>query len=99
MSCCTTDKASFLKEKAANFKKMILGLQPDKETIELINNFKEETLITTILTYVVPIIASGNLSQTSHELMTHLTIPKGEEQATNVKIKAYFIMFNDVVLA
>ena len=100
MSCCeSTEKLPFLKEKAANFKKMILSLSPDKETLELINNFQEDSLIRTILTYVVPIIASGNLENSVKELMTHLIVPEADQKMISMKLKAYFIMFNEVVLA
>ena len=100
MSCCdSTDKIPFLETKAKNFKALLLKYNPDATVMDLIENFKPSSLISTILTYVVPIIASGTLDASVCEMMTHLTVPTDEQKEVKAKLKLYLVMFNEVVLA
>lgn len=89
----------FLHSKAENFKKMIQSYQPDDEVQKLISGFKEDSLISTIITYVVPVIASGTLEQTVTEIMSHLTVPAEQQKEVKTKLRLYLVMFNEVALA
>jgi len=101
--CCkdsaTVSKLSFLEAKAANFKKYVLGFSPDDEVKAYIDTFKPELLVQTITTVVLPIVQLGQVEVSVDELAKHLTVPAPELDAVKTKLKAYLMMFHDVLLS
>jgi hypothetical protein len=97
--CCPINpsKEEFLQQKASNFKTFIGKYSPDQEVKDYIDKFRPETLMMTLMTVVLPIITAGATEKAIAELITHLTIPVGEKEAVEAKVKAYFEMFAEVI--
>ena len=99
MSCCDTTKQGFLLEKATNFKKYLESFSPDEELQAYIDGFKPESLNTTIMTVVLPIVSSGETKKAVVELMNHLTVPEKDKANVFNKFVAYLEMFYKVALS
>jgi uracil phosphoribosyltransferase len=100
MSCCNkeTTKTEFLIEKGKNFKKYILTYRPNSEVVEYMHQFDEKNIMSSILTLLVPMKATGSSDMAINELISKLTVPTDEIPAVKEKIGKYFDMFVDVAI-
>lgn len=100
-SCCsaktTPTKEAFLKEKAHNFRAFLLSYKPNDEVMEFINGFDEGSIVSVVLTKLVPMKALGATEQSVVELMGKLSIPPGEMEAVKTKLLRYIEMFVTIV--
>ena len=102
MACCETQamtKREFLVAKAHNFRAYLSQYNPHPDIKKYIDNFKEEALIPSLLTLVVPVVKSGTQGGAVDDLMKKLTVPDGDTQAVRAKLIRYLDMFASVVLA
>jgi len=90
-------KQEFLEAKAENFKKFLMGLEPNDASRDFLEKFDKKTLIPTILTQLVPLVSAGLHKKIVGEILKGLVIPEGSEEEVEKKIIAYFEMFCDVV--
>jgi hypothetical protein len=90
-------KQEFLEAKGENFKKFLLGLEPNDASKEFLEKFDKKQLIPTILTQLVPLVSAGLHKKIVAEIVKGLVIPEGKEEEVEKKILAYFHMFCDVV--
>jgi hypothetical protein len=102
MSCCNkekeTTKTEFLIEKGKNFKKFILTLKPNSEVLEYMEKFDEKNIMSSILTLLVPLKATGTSETAINELLSKLIIPTDQVSDVKDKIGRYFDMFVDVAI-
>lgn len=102
MSCCNkekeTTKQEFLIEKGKNFKKYLLTFKPNTEVLEYMEKFDEKNIMSSILTLLVPLKATGTSETAINELLSKLIVPTNEIPAVKEKIGKYFDMFVDVVI-
>ena len=100
MSCCKkeTTKTEFLIEKGKNFKKYIMSFQPNSEVLEYMEKFDEKNIMSSILTLLVPLKATGMSETTINELLSKLIVPANEVSNVKEKIGKYFDMFVDVAI-
>ena len=102
MACCNkseTTQAEFLIQKGKNFKEFIMKYKPDAEVVEYMGKFDEKNILSSVLTLLVPLKATGTQESSINELLSKLTIPATEVNAVKDKIGRYFDMFVDVILS
>ena len=104
MACCetqqqTTTKREFLVAKAHNFRAYLSQYDPHPDIKTYIENFKEDALIPSLLTLVVPVVRSGTQGGAVDDLMKKLKVPDGDKAAVRAKLIRYLEMFASVVLA
>jgi hypothetical protein len=103
MSCCNkekeTTKSEFLIEKGKNFKKYLLTFNPNSEVLEYMEKFDEKNIMTSILTLLVPLKATGTSETAINELLSKLVVPTHQVSEVKEKISRYFDMFVDVVIS
>ena len=97
MSDCCKTKIEFLTAKAKNFRDYISRYDPAPEVTAYINNFREEMLIPTLLTIVVPIVRSKTTDDAVRDLMKKMTVPEAESEEVAKKITRYMEMFAEVL--
>ena len=102
MSCCNkekeTTKSEFLIEKGKNFKKYILTFKPNSEVLEYMEKFDEKNIMSSILTILVPLKATGTSENAINELLSKLIVPTDQISGVKEKIGKYFDMFVDVAI-
>ena len=102
MACCETSlttKRDFLLAKAHNFRAYLNQYNPHPDIKQYIDNFKEEALIPSLLTLVVPVVKSGTQGGAVDDLMKKLKVPDADKAAVRAKLLRYLEMFATVVLA
>lgn len=103
MACCNKEtqmtRAEFLIQKGKNFKQFIMKYKPDDDVLEYMAKFDEKNVLSSILTLLVPLKATGNQDKTIEGLLEKLTIPGDEVQSVREKIGRYFDMFIEIVLS
>jgi hypothetical protein len=93
MSDCCKTKSEYLVAKAKNFRDYISRYHPAPEVANYLQNFKEELLIPTLLTIVVPIVRSNTTADAVRDLMKKMTVPEAERDEVATKICRYMEMF------
>ena len=100
MACCNkTTQAEFLIQKGKNFKEFIMKYKPDAEVLDYMGKFDEKNILSSVLTLLVPLKATGTQETAINELLSKLTIPANEVEAVKDKIGRYFDMFVEVVIS
>ena len=89
-------KHEFLKQKAQNFRTLLLSYEPDAEVQNMLSGFNEMMLMPTIHTVLLPLKASGKLEATVAQVMTKLKVPDAEKATVQSKILRYFELFIEV---
>ena len=97
MSGCCATKADFLLTKAKNFRDYISRYDPAPEVVGYMDSFREDLLIPTLLTIVVPIVSSNTTAEAVQDLMKKMTIPDAEKAEVATKLTRYLEMFVKVV--
>ena len=91
----TTSVADFLQAKGANFITLLNDNNPDDELKGYMEKFKPALLMPTVLSFLVPLAKSGQLSIAAEQVMAHLT-PK-DPWVTRAIVERYLECFVDVV--
>ena len=99
MSDCCKTKSEFLLEKAKNFRDFVGRYNPDPDIVVYIQNFREDLLIPTLLTFVVPIVKSNTTEDAVRDLMKKMSVPEAEHDVVAVKLRRYMEMFSAVLTA
>lgn len=97
MSGCCATKVDFLLAKAKNFRDYISRYDPAPEVVCYMDSFREDLLIPTLLTFVVPIVSSNTTAEAVHDLMKKMSIPDDEKAEVASKLTRYLEMFVKVV--
>jgi hypothetical protein len=97
MSDCCKTKSEYLVAKAKNFRDYINQYAPAPEIASYLQNFREELLLPTLLTIVVPIVRSNTTADAVKDLMAKLTVPEAEREAVATKLCRYLEMFATVL--
>jgi hypothetical protein len=95
----TTTKRDFLVAKAHNFRAYLSQYNPHPDIKTYIDNFKEEALLPSLLTLVVPVVKTGTQGGAVDDLMKKLSVPEGDKPAVRAKLIRYLEMFATVVCA
>ena len=99
MSDCCKTKTEYLLEKAKNFRDYINKYSPAPEVATYLQSFREDLLIPTLLTIVVPIVRSNTTADAVRDLMAKLTVPDAERDEVATKLRRYMEMFATVLSA
>lgn len=92
-------KHEFLVAKARNFRDYIQQYKPSAEVAKYIANFREDSLMTTLYTVVVPIVKGGATASAVKDLVTQLHgVPESERAEVEAKMTRYLEMFSTVAL-
>lgn len=91
-------KQEFLETKGKNFKKYIFEFQPSDKVKEYLDKFKEEDLIPTIATTLLPVFSTNSQEAMVSKLMEELKVPEERVSEVTQKIIAYINMFCNVLL-
>lgn len=94
MACCKKD---FLADKARNFRDYLLKYNPSPEVLKYIQSFKEDMLMVTLLSVVVPIVQTNTTKSAVTDLMKKLVVPDSEKADVAHKIQRYLEMFASVI--
>jgi hypothetical protein len=92
------NKQEFLESKAKNFKKYIFEFEPSDNVKDYLDKFKEEDLISTIATTLLPVFSTSNQELLASKLMEELKVPDQRVSEVTQKIVAYINMFCNVLL-
>lgn len=89
------ERNSFLREKAENFRAFLLGQHPDADLTARIEGFRDDMLLPTLTTVLLPAIAVRGVEGVAIEMMTHL---KPEDASTvKAKLERYITLFYEVL--
>lgn len=91
----SSERFTFLLEKAENFRTFVLGQSPDIEVTEQINGFKKDLLFPTLTGVLLPAVQSKGIDSLVDELMSHLK--PTDPVAVRAKIKRYFECFYETL--
>jgi hypothetical protein len=97
-SYTSQSKQEFLESKGKNFKKYIFEFDPSDKVKEYLEKFKEENLIPTIATTLLPVFSANAQEVMVSKLMEELKVPEERVKEVNLKIIAYINMFCNVLL-
>ena len=75
-----------------------MTFKPDTEVLQYMEQFNEKNIMSSILTLLVPLKATGTSETAINELLSKLIIPSSEISAVKDKIGKYFDMFVDVAI-
>ena len=90
------DRFAYLKDKVANFRIFILNHNPDDIVLEQLKAYEPDTVIATIATVVLPMIALRGIPSVALELFSHLRPPKGQDRIDVIhKIERYLHCFQE----
>lgn len=92
------NKQEFLESKAKNFKKYLFEFDPSDKVKDYLDKFKEEDLIPTIATTLLPVFSTSNQELMASKLMEELKVPEQRVSEVTLKIVAYINMFCNVLL-
>ena len=99
MSECCKTKSEFLVTKAKNFRDYVARYDPDPEIVAYMQSFREDLLIPTLLTIVVPIVRSNTTADAVRDLMKKMKVPETERNEVAEKLRRYMEMFAAVLSA
>jgi hypothetical protein len=91
----SSDRFTFLLEKAENFRAFVLGQNPDAEVLEQLNGFQKDLLFPTLTGVLLPAVQSRGFDALVDELMTHLT--PTDPIAVRAKVRRYFDCFYETL--
>jgi len=95
MSLASSERFTFLLEKAENFRTFVLGQSPDAEVTQQIKGFQKDLLFPTLIGVLLPALKAKGVDSLVDELMSHLT--PTEPVAVRAKIKRYFECFYETL--
>ena len=87
----SSERFTFLQEKADNFRNFVLGQSPDTEVMNQINGFQKDLLLQTLTGVLLPAVQIRGIDNLVDELMSHLT--PTDPIAVRGKMKRYFECF------
>jgi hypothetical protein len=91
----SSERFTFLQEKAENFRVYVLGQSPDNETIQQIEAFRKDMLLPTLTGVFLPAVQLRGIEGLVDELMLHLT--PTDAAAVRAKITRYFECFHETL--
>lgn len=91
----SSERFTFLLEKAENFRVFVLGQCPDAEVLEQLNGFQKDLLFPTLTGVLLPAVQSRGIDSLVDELMMHLT--PTDPAAVRAKVKRYFECFHETL--
>ncbi len=91
----SSERFTFLLEKAENFRAFVLGQSPDAEVTEQLRGFQKEMLFPTLTGVLLPAVQSQGIDGVVDELMLHLT--PTDPVAVKAKLRRYFECFYEVL--
>lgn len=91
----SSDRFTFLAEKAENFRTFLLGQSPDQTVLNQIEGFGPDMLIPTLTTVLLPTIHTLGKEHVLNQLLSHLT--PADPAAVRVKIERYLDCFCEVL--
>ena len=91
----SSERFTFLLEKAENFRTFVLGQSPDAEVTQQIEGFKKDMLFPTLTSVLLPAVQSKGIEAMVDELMLHLT--PTDPVAVRAKVRRYFLCFYETL--
>lgn len=91
------NKQDFLEAKAQNFVKYISGYKPSDKIQHFIESFSKEEIIPTITGKLIPLVSVGATDTVVADLLLELEVPPEDKETVGAKIKAYILMFVEVI--
>ena len=86
---------AFITQKAENFKAYLLALTPDAELKLQLDGYSNEKIMPTILTVLIPAVATLGLDGVVSEIVSHVTT--ADTDAVKEKVKRYMQCFLEAV--
>jgi hypothetical protein len=91
----SSDRFTFLLEKAENFRAFVLGQSPDAEVVQQLTGFQKELLFPTLTGMLLPAIQAKGIDSLVDELMSHLS--PTDPVAVRAKVRRYFDCFYETL--